>query len=830
MKKFSEVSVYDESLVGTKAYRLADLEKNGFPVPCGMVLTIPEVQKIESSGIVSLETLEAIRKEFGAGMVSVRSTAYGEDGELSWAGQFRSHLYVTPSDQARTIMCCARASKTEEVLAYARTHGRAVPPLALIVQRMIDAAYAGVIFTRDPVRNGNTFIIEAIKGVGAMLVDGRTEPCRFYVDSETGIVSKREGAEEPHLDVLTITRLIALAKRVRDHFACDQDIEWAIEKGTGELFVLQSRNITTAAREASDIGEARHSVISALHTALQHEALRLTPFVSTGADEDILSDQNIAEILTPHPSPMAFGLFTYIFADHDGAIRTGRRQMGYEMGDEVAEGFFRLVAGQPRCSIMHDAFTYRIKGIPLEDYMKVVRLYLSEIRKDPIYANYPEVVLYDQDPSLEFLRRLFDEETAVRYRSAYDSFFEEFQKQEDEFDFSCSEYFLPSWGGCIRKERTALDYTDKNDPKALATRFMRMVDILRTHACVAFVKTARFAFFTFTRLRNVLTEIAGNEAESFSNLVTAGSMAHNPNLSFNKMLFEMKHGRNSLNEVMDAFGHLGIHELEISTPRYRSLPDILQELAMAIEEDPFIGFKETIARSEVAQKQVLKIAGSRAEEVRECMNAARRYLPLREKVKFEFLKGYDILREIAVMLGRTLGIHDDIFLLYPQEIAELAHTGVCTAISKIADRKERLAIERSVFVPQVIDAAALDAIGLVEANAQEVLSGLGVTDSVVEGEVVVLRSLMDADARKHVAPGKILVTTTTDPAWSPVLSVIGKNGGLITEIGGLLAHGAIYAREMGLAAVLNVPHATERLVTGMRVRVSGPEGKIYIVQ
>lgn len=79
-----------------------------------------------------------------------------------------------------------------------------------------------------------------------------------------------------------------------------------------------------------------------------------------------------------------------------------------------------------------------------------------------------------------------------------------------------------------------------------------------------------------------------------------------------------------------------------------------------------------------------------------------------------------------------------------------------------------------------------------------------------------------------LCPGKILVTITTDPAWSPFISSVCPNGGLITEIGGLLAHGANYAREMKIAAVLNIPNVTKILKTGMIVRVDGLRGIITI--
>lgn len=836
MKAFSEITKQDEALVGTKAFRLAQMAFAGFPVKDGVALTTDEVALIARAGEVPSDLQTKIARAFHEDVfpfltipVAVRSSAYGEDGDLSWAGQFTSVLGVKCAERAEALCRAANAMYAPEVAAYARTHGVEVPPLALIVQEMVDAAYAGVLFTKDPVGNGGCFIIEAVPGLGSALVDGTREPHRLFVMPDTLEILREEGPQEPLIPDDVLQRLVRLGEDLVAFFGCDQDIEWAVEKGTGRVFVLQSRKITACHEAACDLLKVNAEVIEMTAEALGRETARLSALVPTGICEDVLSDQNIAEILTPHPCPMAFGLFTYIFADGDGAIRKGRNEMGYEIGDELAEGFFRLVAGQPRCSIMHDAFTYRVKGMSLEDYMVLVRYYLERISAEPTLANYPEIVLYEQDPSVEFLSALFGAEKAAEYRTLYDEFFKTFLALEDEFDLSCTEYFLPSWGACIRKEQRALGYVDRTDVRDIAILFMRVADMLRTNACVKFVKTARFAFFAFSRLRNLLKEIAGDEAEMLANLISSGTAEHNPMLAFNTALFRMKRGETELESVVGSFGHLGVHELEISTPRYKEVPHLLLELAAGIEDDPREAFKEAVQKGKKAEKRALKKAGARKKELQDAIRAARVYLPLREEVKFEFLRGYDILRDAARMLGEALGIGEDVFYLYPAEIAALAETGTCDGLASLAERKRRIEIERNVFVPQVIDTANLAVIGETANGASEVLSGLGVTDRVTEGEVVVIRSLMDEGARRQVRPGTVLVTTTTDPAWSPVLSVIGKNGGLVTEIGGLLAHGAIYAREVGIAAVLNVPNATAHLKTGMRVRVDGPNGKIYIV-
>ena len=93
---------------------------------------------------------------------------------------------------------------------------------------------------------------------------------------------------------------------------------------------------------------------------------------------------------------------------------------------------------------------------------------------------------------------------------------------------------------------------------------------------------------------------------------------------------------------------------------------------------------------------------------------------------------------------------------------------------------------------------------------------------------MVVHSPQDHEALVHMTDGCVLVARTTDPTWAPVIGAVGK-GGLITEVGGVLAHGAITSRELGIAAVLNVKHATKLIKTGQRVRVDGPAQKVFIL-
>lgn len=826
MKRFQEIREGD--MVGGKALRLAKLSSLGFPVKNGVIVGLEEVEKIIDERRVPERIIEDIQRllDFGTHGVAVRSAAIGEDGALSWPGQFKSRLFVHQDALAEAILECADAQKSEVVKAYARMHNVEIPPLTLIIQEMVDAEVAGVLFTTNPVNGNEEMVVEAILGVSDSLVSGSRQPVRYYLNPNTQEIIRKEGDEkEILLSHEKLYQLVSIAKEVYKLFGLHQDIEWAVERNSGKIFLNQARDITALVEK--DVEDICERAIQEIKSLTISEKLRLQKLGVGIKGENVLSDQNIAELLTPFPCQMAFGLFTYEFAHGDGAIRKARNEIGYNIGRELDTGFFNLVGGQPRCSIIHDAFTYRIKGIPLDRYCRIIDHYLEKISENKNLANYPEVVLYEQNPSIDFLRGLFSEKEAQSYFDAYQKFFANIRLLEDDLEKACREEFIPRWG----KKITA--YQEIATPKTvrmLVYHFNELCDLLRIEACPMFVKTARLGFFAYARLRQLLVELFGADAESHSNVLTSGiSPELNINLRFSIQLAALREGKVSTQAVIAEFGHLAEHELEISFPRYSEQPDFIQELANKISVNPLQNFEESSMENSKLKQRLMKVAGGKSEELEREIQMARTYLPLREVVKFEFLKAYALLRNTAVQIEERLGWEQGlIFHLDPREVFVIAERSA--ALHEIAKERQRMQrAYQAVYVPTIIGTGRLEQIGSIPEEMAGVLKGIGVTNVVAEGIVVVVTSLDDKKALGQLQPGSILVTVTTDPAWSPLLSIVGRKGGLITEIGGLLAHGAIYAREVGMAAVLNVPNATRLLQTGMKVRVNGPQGYIEIL-
>lgn len=823
----TETVVVDEAYIGGKAKRLLDLNEAGFPVKKFIVLSTETIDLVLETGFVPQNVIDEVVSflNFGDCGVAVRSSAVGEDGELSWAGQFETCLFVHKNELAEIILSCANAKNSETVKMYADVHDIDIPPLAIVIQEMVDSEFAGVMFTTNPVKKCDEIIIEAVFGVGESLVGGSREPKRFHLESTTGAVVKIDGnAEEVFIPEDILETLVFFGRKAVALFKTHQDIEWSVEKGSKRVYINQSRNITT--KSDFDFAEVKDAVIGQVDGMLSSEIKRLNE-LGVAIDCDVLSDQNIAEILTTHPCPMAFGLFAYLFAHGDGAIKVGRNKMGYAIGSELDAGFFSIVGGQPRCSIVHDALSYRIKGISLEDYSVLVKYYLQQISNDPKMANYPEVVLYKQNPNKEFLTELFGEEKGLMLHEAYEKFFSDFMTIEDSLDLFCRKEFIPEWTTVMENYSRRIT---SEDLSSMTIQFKEVADLLRSCACVMFVQAARVGFFVYARLRNLLHKLFGERGEEYLNVVTSGiPLELNPNLSFSIKLFQFSKSEISIEDVLAEFGHLGIYELEISIPRYREDTDMLSSLSHKIDGDPSYELEMSNRKSMKLIDELISQAEEFGEELKREIDIARRYLPLREVVKFEFLRGYDILRKLAIKIEEFLewdkGI---IFNLYPEEIFSLSDDPVgmyVTAKSRMSEREA----QKSLYVPAVIMSSNLDSIGKPPESDSSILSGIGVTNFTMEGEVVVITNLDDKDSVLALKPGVVLVTMTTDPAWVPLLSIVGANGGLVTEVGGLLAHAAIYAREVGMAAVLNVPRATRILKNGMRVRVNSHQGYIEVL-
>jgi pyruvate,water dikinase len=210
----------------------------------------------------------------------------------------------------------------------------------------------------------------------------------------------------------------------------------------------------------------------------------------------------------------------------------------------------------------------------------------------------------------------------------------------------------------------------------------------------------------------------------------------------------------------------------------------------------------------------------------------RLLLGARESPKFYAVRAMGIVRNVLLEIGEefaaagTIRRGEDLFFLHVDELAALSHRE--DRDWKALVRERRATYERELRrrqVPRVLVSDGrtfYEGVGA-ETDTGDVLTGSPVSPGVVEGVVHVVLSPLGT----QLAPGEILVCPGTDPAWTPLFMAA---GGLITEVGGMMTHGSVVAREYGIPAVVGVHQATLRLKDGQRIRVDGTTGKILIIK
>jgi pyruvate, water dikinase len=257
----------DVNLAGGKGASLASMTHNGLPVPPGFVITscafaeavdadalLRHIQQQDLDGARAVvartdpprDLIRQLYDDLPEGSVAVRSSACAEDGDdASYAGQQETYLFVTTFDDViRRVVDCWLSFFSERAMFY-RQHKGSLDDIqmAVVVQRMVDAKKAGVMFTVDPVTGRrDRLVVEAAFGVGEHVVSGEVTPDYYALDKK-GALKKARVVDEQVMSEAELAELVKLGLHLADLNGCPQDIEWAFDD-TG-LYMLQSRPVTT---------------------------------------------------------------------------------------------------------------------------------------------------------------------------------------------------------------------------------------------------------------------------------------------------------------------------------------------------------------------------------------------------------------------------------------------------------------------------------------------------------------------------------------------------------------------------------------------------------
>ncbi len=778
--------------------------------------------------------------------VAVRSSATAEDlPDMSFAGQQDTFLNVIGERALLdAVRRCWSSLWTARAIAYRSRNGipQAGVALAVIVQAMVQSEASGVLFTANPLTGKrDEVVIDATLGLGEALVSGQVEPDQIVVDPAAGqILQKMLGAkaismrgqqvgglvtvaedasQQQALPDAAIIELARLGKQVEQRLYAGQpqDIEWAWAEG--RLTLLQSRAITSLFPVPEGMrAEPLQTLFSLAHvqgmldpiTPAGRDALRLLllGLVSVIYRRFDLAEQKelpeAAERLFINFTPaLRHPQFRRLVVGALGLIESGTGQALDTLRDDP-----RLAPTGARLSLR-----------------ATVRL-LARLR--PVVANVIRA-MRNPERQRETMTKLVDGELATmqrRMRAATSLaqrmvLWEEFV---DIFTDLLGPHVLPNliagMGSFFQLRRLAIKYFDSEELALQAARGLP---------------------------HNVTTEmdlILWSVAQALR--ADPDSAARFAEASAGQLGEDYRAGRlppaaqAAIVAFMDRYGMRGLAEIDLGRLRWNDTPiHIMQVLQSYLQiDDPALApdavFREGALAAEAAIGQIVQGTDNPLERrlARLLGRRMRALAGLREYPKFMIIRFLGILREgllvngDELVAGGVLNRPDDIFFLGFQELQELA-AGAQRDWRAVAAGHRR-AYEREMGrkqVPRLLlsDGTAFYAgLGGDESDAEGALSGTPVSPGVVEGLVHVVFNPHES----QLAPGEILVCPATDPAWTPLFLAA---GGLVMEVGGLMTHGSVVAREYGIPAVVGVHQATGRLKTGQRVRVDGSGGRVFIL-
>lgn len=796
--------------------------------------------------------------ELGCLPVAVRSSATAEDlPEFSFAGQQDTFLNVSGEDDLiQAVVRCWSSLWTARAIGYRARNGMITQEMALavVVQTMVNSQVSGVMFTANPVTGLRTeTVIDAVYGLGEGLVSGRVAPDHYVVETGTGrLVEKvlgakaeaarpvsgggvawvpEDAANQQTLDDGTIRALAEMGGRVAELYGVPQDIEWATFEG--KTYLLQTRAVTSLFPIPDRLTADPLKVLFSFG-AVQGMLAPITPF-----------GRNMIELLFS----LGAGLFGYRVTPETQTVlyTAGERQwvnitslVRNTIGRKVMFGAFRLVeptVGQSLGTILDDPrLTPERSGIRPQTALHLARFFcplafnallnfLAPERRRKFILGQSEAILKQLKARGETISGDRYEKLAqrvdmlpvmaqiklptmfIRYVSGIAAGMASFNA------LNVLSNDLPQtnegWHDLVMEVTRGLP---NNPTTEMDLDLWQTAQLIRQDAASA----AAFNQMTTVELAQYFQ--VGNLPEAAQHAVTA---------------------------FMDRYGARGLGEIDTGRARWREDPThILDVLVGYLQIPPGERAPDRVFQrgAEQAQAAVEALAAGvrstrrgwlKARLVRLAAGRVRALMGIRESPKFFMVRMMGMVREQLLESGGEfaaageLGQPDDFFYL---TLSELTRIGAREPF----DWREIITQRRAVYqrelqrrqIPRLLlsDGRAfydgLDA--QVVGEESTVMTGSPVSPGSVEG---VVRVVLDP-RQAHLLPGEILVCPGTDPSWTPLFLTA---GGLLMEVGGMMTHGAVVAREYGIPAIVGVDHITRRLQTGQRVRINGSTGQIVLL-
>ncbi|MEU1725945.1 PEP/pyruvate-binding domain-containing protein [Nonomuraea sp. NPDC005692] len=812
----------DLGTAGGKGASLARLVRAGLPVPGGFVVTTlayrsfvaafgDEIASGDDPGAlfaaheIPAALAEAIRAAHAAlgddVAVAVRSSATAEDlPDLSFAGQQDTFLNVRADGLLEAVRRCWASLWNPRAVAYRERNG--VPhddvALAVVVQELVDADAAGIMFTADPVTGArDEIVVNASWGLGEAVVGGQVTPDTITLsggrvtgsrvaDKTVMTVRTASGTREepvpeelrraPVLDPAQAVELAALGERVQALYGMPMDVEWARRDGT--FAILQARPITGLKPQVEEWNDSLKG-----------------DYLWTAGN----LGEAIPDVMTP-----ATWSFVRIFI-HEAMSASALP--GFDLVGNIGGRFYMNL------SVVHSIAA----ALGMRSRLGAVEQVFGRL---PAGLEVPPVRLSRWEIIRRVLPMAVDLQRRVRRNLKDMPAFLATSRQR------CEELRERVAATSSGPELADL-WASEIEPHMVTSS--RMLEAAGRQGGATLV-------WTRDRLRRLMGEV---DAEAMLTGVNAdGELASlGPVLGLGRLA----RGEISREEFALAYGHRGPHEFEVSRPRPGEDPAWI-DAQLAGLRDLRADTEALLARQEKARREAWARFAARHPRKEARMRArVRRWNAVvrdRENARSENMRAFWVLRAFVVRAGELTGHGDDLFHLYLEEILDVLR-GDASALARVPvrrtthDRYAALPPYPTVIVGRFDPvrwaadprrrADVYDARGF-DVPVSDTVTGFPGAPGVVEGVVRVIAGPEDGD---RLGAGEILVTTLTNVGWTPMFP---RAAAVVTDMGAPLSHASIVARELGIPAVVGTGNATMRLRDGDRVRVDGERGTVELLQ
>ena len=753
---------------------------------------------------------------------AVRSSATAEDlPHASFAGQQDTYLNILGKEAIlEHIRKCWASLFTDRAVIYRMQNGfdHNQVYLSVIVQRMVFPQASGILFTADPITSNRKLLsIDASFGLGEALVSGlvsadcykvqedqivdkmiATKKLAIYARKEGGTETKQVDPDQQKTQTLTDQQILQLARigrQIEAYFGIPQDIEWCLFDDT--FYIVQSRPITTLYPIPEAETHDNHVYVSVGHQQMMTDPMKplgLSFFLlTTPAPMRIAGGRLFVDVTHQLASPVSRNILLNAMGQHDPLMKDALMNI-IERGD-----FIKSLPNDnktPSPARGNTEILAQVENNPsiVSDLINRSQTSIEELKQNIQTKSGSDLLDFILEDIQELKKILFDPQSSAVYTAAMDA-------------SSWINEKMMEWLGEKNVADTLSQSVPNNITSEMGLELLDVADVIRPYPEV------------INYLQDVIDDHFLDELVKFE----GGQKT-----------------RDAMIAYLDKYGMRCSGEIDITKTRWSEKPTTLVPMILSniknfepnAKQRKFEqGLRLALKKEQELLNRLKQLPDGeqKAKETKGMIDLIRNFIGYREYPKYGMISRYFVykkalLKEADQLLQKgVIYEKEDIYYLTFEELREVVRTNKLDD-QIINKRKDEYTLYEKLTPPRVITSDGEIITGKYnrENLPAEAIIGLPVSSGVIEGRARVILTMEDAD----LEDGDILVTSFTDPSWTPLFVSI---KGLVTEVGGLMTHGAVIAREYGLPAVVGVENATKLIKDRQRIRVHGTEGFIEIL-